>query len=61
MVVPTATAQTVPVVPTVATVVALLLQVPPAAASVRLMHEPMHTLVGPVMGARLYMVTVVVL
>jgi hypothetical protein len=37
--------------PTVATVVLLLIQVPPAVASVTVIVEPAHTLVGPLIAA----------
>jgi hypothetical protein len=49
--VPNDTPVTVPDVPTVATLVLLLAQVPPAEASVRLMVEPTQTPVDPVITA----------
>ena len=45
--VPADTPFTIPVVPIVATAVLLLLQVPPAVASVKGMVWPWHTPVGP--------------
>jgi hypothetical protein len=49
--VPGATPLTTPPVPTVAMLVLLLLHVPPAEASVRLVVKPTHTLDEPVIAA----------
>src|SRR5947207_1816232 len=49
--VPTDTPQVIPVAPTVATAVLLLLQVPPPTASPRVVQVPTHILPSPVMGA----------
>jgi len=51
VVVPADTPLTAPPVPTVATVVLLLLHVPPAVASVNEVILPAHTARVPVMGA----------
>ena len=47
--VPAVTPVTVPVLPTVATAVAVLLHAPPVAASVKPVVEPAHTVAVPVM------------
>ena len=47
--VPLLTPVTIPVLPTVATAVLLLLQVPPLIPSVKVIVDPVHTLAGPVM------------
>jgi hypothetical protein len=47
--VPAVTPVTVPVLPTVATPVAVLLHAPPVAASVKPVVEPAHTIAVPVM------------
>ena len=49
--VPAATPVTIPVLPTEATVGALLLHVPPPVISLKVIVWPTHTLAGPVMGA----------
>jgi hypothetical protein len=60
-VLPSDTPQVTPVELTVATDGVPLLHVPPAVASVRLIHEPIHTAVPPLMAAGLaYTVTVLI-
>ena len=51
---PAAMPITCPFVPTLAVAMALLLQVPPVVASLRIIVSPAHTVVGPVMGATAY-------
>ena len=47
---PALTPVTIPVLPTVATAVLLLVHVPPARRSVNVTDEPVHRLPGPVIG-----------
>lgn len=61
IVVPDVPPHTTPPVPTVATEVVLLLHVPPEAASDNVVQNPGQICIVPVIGAKLNMVTVVVL
>jgi len=58
--VPAETPVTVPAEVTVAIEVLLLLHVPPAVESVRVIDEPTHVLVGPAIGAIAEVVVVTV-
>lgn len=62
MLVPSATPLTIPeVLPMVAMVVVVLIQVPPATASLRVIVAPTHTALGPVMAAGIVYTATVVL
>ena len=62
MLVPSATPDTTPVVlPMVAVAVVVLIQVPPATASLNVMVAPTHTALGPVIAAGMVYTAIVVL
>ena len=62
MLVPSATPLTIPeVLPMVAMVVVVLIQVPPATASLSVIVAPTHTAPGPVMAAGIVYTATVVL